>query len=137
MIPASAPPSSVRSRRTCVLVVDDEELVRQYLTRSLEVGGYEVLLAESGAAALGVLERAGGRIGLIICDFIMPGMNGRQFGKRVAERWPDCPILFISGYPRDVLAEQGLYDPTIHFLKKPFLPARLLESVEDAIGSHA
>jgi two-component system cell cycle sensor histidine kinase/response regulator CckA len=137
MTSASLTPLPVRSGGTTVLIVDDEELVRQYLTRSLEGGGYDVLLANSGTAALRVLERQDGRIGLIICDLVMPGMNGRQFGSRVAERWPDCPILFISGYPRDLLVEQDLYDPTIHLLKKPFLPSRLLESVEEALASRA
>lgn len=117
---------------TAILVVDDEPIVRQYVTRVLRDASFPVVEAEDGAQAIAALEQHGDTIGLIICDLVMPGMSGLDLARRVAERWPHQRMLFVSGYPRDALVTYGVFHPRISLLAKPFLPSRLLESVEDA-----
>jgi CheY-like chemotaxis protein len=127
---------SGRSVRT-VLVVDDEEVVRMMVTRSLVEGGYEVVEAGHGAAALALLERGRHALDLVICDVVMPGMNGRELARWLRANRPDLPLLLISGYPLPYLEAHDLYDPGLPLLRKPFLPSLLLEVVADTLAGSA
>jgi CheY-like chemotaxis protein len=127
---------SGRSVRT-ILVVDDEEVVRMLVTRSLVDGGYEVVEAGHGAAALALLEDGRHHLDLVISDVVMPGMNGRDLARWLAANRPDLPLLLISGYPRPYLEAHDLYDPGLPLLRKPFLPSLLLEVVAEALAGTA
>jgi CheY-like chemotaxis protein len=116
-----------------ILVVDDEEVVRILVARALREGGYRVLEATHGAAALALLEGGALQVDLIICDLVMPALNGRDLARWLGTYRPELPILFISGYPTAYLEAHDLYDPTIPLLRKPFLPSRLLEAVEETL----
>lgn len=118
-----------------VLVVDDEEVVRLLVCRALTEAGYRVIEATHGSAALAVLEEDGRRVDLVVCDLVMPGLNGRDLARWLAAHNPSLPILFISGYPQPYLEAHDLYDPGIPMLRKPFLPSRLIESVEEALAA--
>ncbi|MBA3345278.1 MAG: response regulator [Gemmatimonadales bacterium] len=117
-----------------ILIVDDEEVVRTLLTRALAGAGYRVLEATHGQAALRVLEASAGDIDLVVSDLVMPVMNGRELRQRIVSRWPDVPMLYVSGYPEAYLQTHELFDPEVPLLRKPFLPSRLLESVEEALA---
>jgi CheY-like chemotaxis protein len=125
-LPQSEPPPS---RQRTILVVDDEDIVRELVARTLEEAGYRVLQASHGAAAIGVLERQARAVDLVICDLVMPVLGGREVSDWMKEHCPALPLLFISGYPRAYLEAHHLYDPTVPMLRKPFLPSRLLETV--------
>jgi CheY-like chemotaxis protein len=125
-----------RTVRT-ILVVDDEEVVRMLVTRSLAEGGYEVVEAGHGAAALALLEDGRHDLDLVICDVVMPGMNGRDLARWLAANRPDLPLLLISGYPLPYLEAHDLYHPGLPLLRKPFLPSLLLEVVADALAGTA
>ncbi len=117
-----------------LLLVEDDKLVQNVAIRVLERAGYAVEHASS-------LREAKGRIGegfvpdLLITDVMLPDGNGRELADAMAESAPGVPVLFVSGYPDDVISEFGLDGPTITFLQKPFTPAQLRESVADLLES--
>jgi CheY-like chemotaxis protein len=117
-----------------ILVVDDEDIVRGLVARSLSEGGYRVLQASHGAAAIGLLELQAHAVNLVICDLVMPILGGREVSDWIKEHCPNLPLLFISGYPRAYLEAHHLYDPAVPMLRKPFLPSRLIETVEALVG---
>lgn len=106
-----------------VLVVEDDEGVREFLAVVLERAGYTVLLASDGEQALTSGDDA--RVDLLISDVVMHGISGKELAVRVRQRRPDLPVLLISGYPRaDLRLEIG-----DEFLQKPFGPELLLTRV--------
>jgi two-component system cell cycle sensor histidine kinase/response regulator CckA len=126
------PPTS-GPRTPTILVVDDEDIVRALVTRALRDAGYRVVQAQHGAAALALLEGRCETIHLVISDLVMPGVGGRELARWVTAHCPALPVLFISGYPRTYLEAHDLYDAAIPLLRKPFLPSRLLEAVQELL----
>ncbi|HUQ16106.1 MAG TPA: response regulator [Gemmatimonadales bacterium] len=102
-----------------VLVVDDEEAVRKLACRMLTWTGYQALEARHGREALATIEEHNGPVHLVLTDIKMPGMNGRDLGRQVEERWPGKPILYMSGFASEVF-RSGLLEPDAPFLAKPF-----------------
>lgn len=102
-----------------VLVVDDEEAVRHLASRMLTWMGYQVLEARHGREALATVEEHNGPIHLVLTDIKMPGMNGRELGRQIEERWPSIPILYMSGFASEVFRD-GLLEAGAPFLAKPF-----------------
>jgi CheY-like chemotaxis protein len=127
-------PTDHRGSSKTVLVVDDEEVVRTLVTRALVEAGYAVVEASHGAAALALLESGTHELDLVVCDLVMPGLNGRDLARWLAAHRPDLPILLVSGYPLPYLEAHDLYEPGIPLLRKPFLPSRLLEAVEESVA---
>jgi CheY-like chemotaxis protein len=117
-----------------VLVVDDEEVVRMLVARTLVEAGYAVVEASHGAAALRLLESGDRAVDLVVCDLVMPELNGHDLARWIAQHRPGLPILLISGYPLPYLEAHQLYDPGLPLLRKPFLPSRLLEAVEETLA---
>ena len=125
--------SSTGLRAPTILIVDDEDIVRALVARALREAGYRVVQAQHGAAALAVLESGRETVHLVITDLVMPGMGGREVARWLATHLPGVPVLFISGYPRTYLEAHDLYDAGIPLLRKPFLPSRLLEAVQELL----
>ena len=109
-----------------ILVVDDEEEVREILAESLMDFGYLVVTAASGEEALPVLihDRS---VALVITDVRMPGMSGLELADEIRRRWPEVKVLLISGYFLPQAAPQ-------RFLKKPFHMKELASIVESELG---
>ena len=107
------------------------------VSRALVEAGHNVVEASDGAAALALLESATHDFELVLCDLVMPGVNGRDLARWLAANRPEVPIVLISGYPVPYLQAHDLFDPGLTLLRKPFLPSRLLEAVEDALASSA
>nr|MDA8121255.1 response regulator [Deltaproteobacteria bacterium] len=82
--------------------------------------GYDVLPASSGEEALLLFEKRREEIDLLITDVVMPGMGGKALADRASRMKKDLKILFISGYPEEVIANQGIIERGIHYLQKPF-----------------
>jgi two-component system cell cycle sensor histidine kinase/response regulator CckA len=112
-----------------VLVVDDEEAVRRLARRMLTWTGYQALEARHGREALSTIEQHAGPIHLILTDIKMPGMNGRELGRKIEERWPGKPILYMSGFASEVF-QGGLLEPGAPFLSKPFTQDDLAAKVK-------
>ncbi|MBA3556742.1 MAG: response regulator [Gemmatimonadales bacterium] len=117
-----------------LLVVEDEPAVRAVVVRSLEGGGFHVLQASDGAMALQVVDRAG-RPDLVLTDLMMPGIGGTELARRLKARWPDLPILYMSGYSAEDLRRQGAVDPEGVTIQKPLRPESLLRSVNAALAA--
>ena len=117
-----------------VLVVDDEEVVRQLACRMLTWTGYQALEARHGREALATIEEHNGPVHLVLTDIKMPGMNGRDLGRQVEERWPGMPILYMSGFASEVF-RGGLLEPDAPFLAKPFTQDDLAAKVRALLGT--
>ena len=112
-----------------VLVVDDEEAVRRLACRMLTWTGYQVMEATHGREAIATMEQHAGGIHLVLTDIKMPGMNGRELGRHVEQRWPGKPILYMSGFASEVF-QGGLLEPGAPFLAKPFTQEDLVQKVK-------
>jgi len=103
-----------------ILVVEDDDALRNFTTESLRELGYRVLEAASGAAALQILGN-NNDVDLLFTDVVMPGgVNGRQLADDTARRRPMLKVLFTTGYTRNAIVHHGRLDPGIHLLSKPF-----------------
>ncbi|MEZ6183605.1 MAG: PAS domain-containing protein [Planctomycetota bacterium] len=111
-----------------ILLADDDTGVRALCLEVLRSGGYQVLAAAHGKAALLEAERAA-KVDLLLTDVVMPGLNGAALARQLRQRFPRLPVLFLSGYSPAELAQV----PRSSFLAKPFTPAALLERVRDAL----
>jgi CheY-like chemotaxis protein len=103
-----------------ILLAEDEEPVRKVLVRTLEKYGYKVLEAPNGLEAV---QKAWGYpdpIHLLLTDTIMPKMNGKELADELSKSRPKMKVVFISGYPREVLSQQGILHADIHLIQKPF-----------------
>jgi hypothetical protein len=134
---AHEPPRRSGRRRAgeTVLVVEDEELVLDVATRILTQHGYRVLAARSGAEAVTVIDAHEGPIDLLLTDVVMPGATGKEVAERVSAVRPAIRVLYMSGYPESVIASQGVIEPGIRLLSKPFKASDLLEHVRAVLDA--
>jgi CheY-like chemotaxis protein len=119
-----------------VLVVDDAGVVRRLTFRVLSESGYRVFEASGAVEALEVLDMLHGHVDLVLVDVIMPEVNGVDLVRLIRERWDYPAILFMSAFPAEVLAREGLKDLRVKFLAKPFTRDELLQSVVRALEAH-
>jgi len=118
-----------------VLLVEDEEGVRDLARDVLESNGYTVLPAGNGAEALRVQKQYTGRIHLVLTDVVMPRMNGPALVKKLRRRAPDIRVLFMSGYTDDAITDHDLRGRGIGFIQKPITPAELARKVREALDA--
>lgn len=116
-----------------VLVVEDEDPVRRLIREVLTDLGYIVLESAEPPLALAMCERYAGRIDLLVTDFIMPQMNGRELAERIVAAHPETRVLYVSGYTKESFAKRGMELPGSVFLGKPFTPALLADRVREAL----
>jgi len=109
-----------------ILVVDDESIVLESCKRVLE-DSFEVIAARSADAALEVIARE--PIEVILLDIKMPGKDGMTFLREVKDRWPNIPVIVMSGYATTQTVEQVSRTEAATFIAKPFTPIELLEAV--------
>jgi two-component system NtrC family sensor kinase len=135
-LPAGAPerfgPASGAPRR--VLVAEDDALVRGMLERLLTELGYEVRTARHGQEALDLATSSGAPFDLVITDVRMPRMNGPELGRRMEERWPGIPVLYISGYDVEASTGREVAHRRSAFMRKPFDPDELARRVARLLG---
>jgi two-component system, cell cycle sensor histidine kinase and response regulator CckA len=134
--PQSLSPSSVPPPRGCetILLVEDEPAIMRMAQRMLEKAGYTVLTANRPGEALQLAETCPGAIDLLITDVIMPGMNGRDLAVKLSGLIPGLACLYMSGYTADVIATQGILDPAVSFIQKPFSHKDLYEKVRETLN---
>jgi two-component system, cell cycle sensor histidine kinase and response regulator CckA len=130
--PASAPPEPSRGSET-ILLVEDEQAVRNVATRVLMNQGYFVLAACNGEEALAIAEKVGGAIDLILTDVVMPDMAGPELVERLLERWPGLRAVYMSGYARGDKVRAGMQDLETSFLQKPFSADSLVVMVREVL----
>nr|WP_296073668.1 ATP-binding protein [uncultured Actinoplanes sp.] len=133
-ISPSAPVSSSVSSRLdgrgeTLLLVEDEDALRESAGRILTGAGYRVISADGGLRALDLAARHEGTIDLLLSDVVMPGMLGKDLAERITGVRPGTRVLYMSGYAKPVLCSQGTLDPGVALLEKPFTADDLLNAV--------
>jgi len=118
-----------------ILLVEDEDAVREPARRVLVQNGYTVLEARHGEEALRVCEQHEGTIHLMVTDVVMPEMSGRELAERLALLQPEMKVLYISGYTHNAIASHGVLEPGIAFLQKPFTPDALVCKVREVLDA--
>jgi CheY-like chemotaxis protein len=109
-------------------VVDDEDAVRALVSRTLEEEGYQVCQARDGQDALECLAR-NGRVDAVLTDVVMPRLGGRELVERLAAEYPDLPVIWMSGFPRDAAFGSGASAGAHPFLQKPISQDVLVRTV--------
>ena len=117
--------------------MEDDELVRTLARTALRQGGYTVLEARDGPAALRLAAGHAGPIHLLATDVVMPKMGGRELADRLRRERADLKVLYLSGYDKDALAGQGVREADIAFLAKPFTPSGLAGKVREVLDAPA
>jgi len=117
-----------------VLLVEDEESVRQLVRDTLTAKGYRVVEAENGEAGLAAAAQHQGKIDLVITDVVMPGIGGRELIKQLAELRPETKVLYLSGYTEDAIISEGTIEREAAFLQKPFTLKSLSQKVREVLG---
>jgi DNA-binding response OmpR family regulator len=112
-------------------------VVRRLSFRILSEAGYRVFEAASAVEAIEVLAMLRGKVDLVLVDVIMPEVNGVDLVRLIRDEWEGPAILFMSAYPAEILAREGLKDLRVQFLAKPFTRTELLRAVELAMAAHA
>ena len=114
-----------------VLVVDDEALVRESLRDWLTESGYEVFTAENGSQALELIEKE--RLGIVLADLVMPGMDGIELMKRAKETYPNVAVIIITAYGSIATAIAAMKEGAYDYIEKPFCPERMELLVEKLV----
>ena len=120
-----------------ILLVEDEDSVRELVRETLAARGYHVLEAENGEDGLRVAERHLEEIDILITDVVMPGIGGRELAKRLLRIRPKLAVLYLSGYTEDTILHQGALDPGTAFLQKPFTLQSLARKVREVLHQAA
>jgi signal transduction histidine kinase/ActR/RegA family two-component response regulator len=118
--------------RDLVLVVEDEARVRSLTVGCLRELGYTVHHADGANAALRILD-ANPAISLLFTDIVMPEINGRKLADEATRRHPDLKVLFTTGYTRNAIVHNGVLDPGVHLISKPFTLDQLAAKVRDVL----
>lgn len=117
-----------------ILLVEDEESVRQLVRDTLVSKGYQLLEAESGEGGLAAAVGHKGKIDLVITDVVMPGMGGRELVKQLVKARPGTKVLYLSGYTEDAITSDGSIEGGTAFLQKPFSLQHLSRKVREVLG---
>ena len=118
-------------QQTTILVVDDEELLRQFMARTLKLKGYRVITAADGLEALQICEVRHREIDLLLTDITMPRMTGVELTAKTSRTWPGIRTLMVSGYA----LQQMSRDACSNFLQKPFTSDELAGKVQQILCS--
>ena len=116
-----------------VLVVEDEEAVRNLAKRILGAAGYTVLTAANGGEALLTCEQHPAAIHLVLTDVVMPQMSGRVFAERIATLRSGIKVLYMSGYTDNAIVHHGVLDAGTKFIGKPFNATDLTRKVREVL----
>jgi PAS domain S-box-containing protein len=136
-LPAAPPAREAAPGTETVLLVEDEPEVRRLVEKLLRLKGYRVLSAGSPADAVAIARRHEDAIDLLLTDVIMPGMNGRELARLLAEGRPDMRVLYMSGYADAAMNQHGILPPGTAFLSKPFTPEVLARKVREVLDGGA
>ncbi|MEE8526354.1 MAG: response regulator, partial [Thermoanaerobaculia bacterium] len=134
---ANEPPGSHRlnvRRSGCVLVVDDEEMVRKVAAATLEAVGYSVLTASDGRDAVDLFRRRGDEIDAVLLDMTMPRMGGEEACREIRRLRADAKIIVASGFSEQEAAQRFAGEDVDGFLQKPFRPNALVGQVEKLLA---
>ncbi len=127
-------PSRHTSHGLTVLIVEDEDALREVTRRLLTRRGYKVVTAANGAEAVSAADSYQGTIDLMLTDVIMPQMLGKEAADLIRRTRPNLRVLYMSGYARPFLAAQGRLDPDVTLLDKPFTEREMLDKIDTVLA---
>ncbi|HXA41497.1 MAG TPA: PAS domain S-box protein [Candidatus Solibacter sp.] len=117
-----------------ILLAEDEDAVREMTRRILSRAGYRLLTASNAEQAMRAAADEEGPIHLLLTDVIMPKASGKELATQIAKERPKTRVLYMSGYPQDVIVHQGVLESDVDLIEKPFSAEALLEKVESVLG---
>ena len=132
----TAVPAALGGTET-ILLVEDEDMVRQLVRETLEREGYNLLDASGAAEAQSISRRHTGTIDLLITDVVMPKLSGRELAKKLAAERPGLTVLYMSGYTDNAVLANGTLNESMAFLQKPFTPSALSRKVRQVLDQAA
>jgi CheY-like chemotaxis protein len=121
------------TRSETILLVEDDDNVREFVAITLESFGYSVVTAPDGKTALSLYENRNVPINLVVTDVVMPEMSGRILAETLATSNPGIKVLYLSGYTDDAVVRHGILQANVAFLQKPFSPDALARKVRDVL----
>jgi two-component system, cell cycle sensor histidine kinase and response regulator CckA len=124
---------ALRGGTECILLVEDDEAVRNLARVVLAGQGYQVLEAASGQAALAVCQDHPGTVDLLLTDVIMPQVTGPELYERLRTRRPKLAVLYMSGYTNDAITRHGPLEEGTNFVQKPFTPSGLAKKIREVL----
>lgn len=124
--------SAIKGSET-ILLVEDDEMVRNLLSRVLRQYGYHILEAMDGRQAMEIAAQYEKKIHLMITDVVMPGMNGRELADALQAEKPETRVLYMSGYASSVIAHHGILDTGMSFIQKPISPKILARKIQEVL----
>ena len=119
-----------------ILLVEDEEGIRNFAVVSLQQNGYKVHTAENGKKALQMIEDDHLKFDLIVSDLHMPGMDGDELINMLHKKIPNLKTIIMSGYGDDFISHNGIFNDQLNFLQKPFTIKSLLEKVRTTLDKN-
>lgn len=136
LTPANNDSAAAQARGSeTILLVEDEDAVRNLICSILEKQGYTVLRAANGGEGLLICEHQQGKIDLMITDVIMPLMSGGDLAARLKAFRPEIKVLFMSGYTDTAIVHHGVLAPGTAFLEKPFTPQAVSRKVREVLDT--
>ncbi len=131
--PAEAGAEMLPCGSETILVVEDEEVVREYAVQTLQMQGYNVLQAADGREAVRLCSSLERPVDLVMTDVVMPNMSGRELIEQLRTVWKDCKVLCMSGYTEDFIGSRGFPGDGVSFITKPFNTITLLKKVREVL----
>lgn len=129
-----SPPETLKGNET-ILLVEDDQGVREVSQMILSQFGYSVLTASDGETALKIIEDNGSKIKLMITDLVMPGMSGKELTDKLSQSGNGLKVLYLSGYTDEAILDHGILNKGINFLPKPFGTQELLQKVREILDN--
>jgi CheY-like chemotaxis protein len=126
--------SSERGNGEIILVVEDDDGVRQYASEILRDLSYQVIEAKDSASALRLLD-ADKKFDLLLTDVVLPGKNGRELANEVEARRPGTKIIFMTGYSRNAIVHHGRLDRGTELIPKPLIERVLARKIRQVLDS--
>ncbi len=136
IVPADDPVGSERGRGETILVVEDDDGVRQYASEILRDLNYQVIEAKDSATALRLLD-ADKKFDLLLTDVVLPGKNGRELAAEVQRRRPGVKIVFMTGYSRNAIVHQGRLDRDTELISKPLIEGVVARKIRQVLDAQA
>jgi two-component system cell cycle sensor histidine kinase/response regulator CckA len=132
-LPKERVPTEELTGSETILIVEDDDSVRNLARRVFQRYGYTVLEAKGGEDALRVSTQHAGPIHLVLTDVVMPGMSGRELAEKLQTDWPEMKVLYMSGYMDNAIARHGILEPGTKFIHKPFTPESLARKLREVL----
>jgi two-component system cell cycle response regulator CpdR len=118
-----------------ILLAEDEDSMRSFLTLALEKAGHAVTPAEDGLAAMKLLEKDGKSFDLLLTDIVMPGMDGIELSQKASEMLPDLKVMFITGFAAVAVGHEHIKEKEAKILSKPFHLNDLVKQIDTLLAA--